>query len=144
MLLCMDDLMSTYHYETEASLESVSGVVDWAEDATLGHPELHSSSINALLVCLHEIMANVAMHARRDDGAPLVRIDLQIGLQDVSFTIEDNGQAFDPISDIPDLDDASHSLFAGRGVGLRIVRELVCRMFYSRIGDWNRLRLEIV
>ena len=136
--------MRTYHFETEASLESVSGVVDWAEDAARGHPELNSASVNALLVCLHELMANVVMHARREEGAPLVRIDLQIGPREFAFTIEDNGRAFDPISDIPDLCYTNHGPVAGGGFGVRIVREMVCRMFYSRIGDWNRLRLEIV
>ena len=141
MLLATDRPIGAYLYEAAASVETVSGVVDWAHGVALRHPELPSASVNALIVCLHELAANVALHGRRGDRAPMMRIGLQIHPDQLSLSIEDNAGPFDPTREVPDFDGLARPQ-SGEGLGVRIVRGLVGGMLYDRIGDWNRVRLE--
>jgi serine/threonine-protein kinase RsbW len=135
--------MTSHIYEVVATVEAVSGVVGWAERVALSHSGMPSTSANVLLVCLQELVANVALHARRGDGAPALRVHLQIARGFISVLIEDNSDAFDPLRDAPvnvDTDLASASV---GGRGLLIVRQLTRAMSYERAGEWNRLYLEI-
>ena len=142
MLLNMVGPMTIYHFESVASVDSVSRVVDWAQKAATGHPEVAAASINALIVCLHELVANVVLHAKREDGAPMFRVGLQIESEHLAISIEDNGDAFDPIRDVPEILAEENRPSGAGGLGVRIVCELVDKIFYNRIGEWNCLRLE--
>ena len=135
--------MVTYVYESPAVIESVAGVVAWAETATFAHPELPPPCINVVLVCLQELVGNIALYARRCDGPPIVKVGLRIESHGVALSIEDNGQAFDPVREVPGVLDTDLASAVAGGRGVRIVRELVCSMIYNRVGEWNRVTLEI-
>jgi serine/threonine-protein kinase RsbW len=135
--------MTSHIYEVVATVEAVSGVVGWAERVALAHGALSSTSANALLVCLQELVANVALHARRGDGAPALRVHLRIIPEFIAVLIEDNGYAFDPLRDAPVHVETDLASAVVGGRGLLIVRQLARAMSYERASEWNRLYLEI-
>jgi len=134
--------MQSHVYEAVATVEEVSCVVGWAERMTLANSIMSSTSANALLVCVQELVANVALHARRGDGAPAFKVHLQIAPEFVAVVIEDNGHAFDPLRDAPVNVDTDLASAVVGGRGLLIVRQLTRAMSYERAGEWNRLYLE--
>lgn len=135
--------MASYRKESTASLRGVSRIIAWAEGAARKDPDLTNASINAMLVCIQELVSNVAFHAKHCEGTPTVRLLLQIEAGGIVVCIEDNGQPFDPMMEVPrrvDTDLASADL---GGRGLLIVRQMSRAMSYVRVGEWNCVRLEI-
>ena len=135
--------MTLHRTEMTASVNSVSRIVSWAEGAGRQYPDLTNTSINAMLVCIHELVCNIALHSKRPDGAPTVKVSLQIDATGIAVGIEDNGQPFDPVKQAPiniETDLASADL---GGRGLRIVHEMARELSYARADQWNRVRLEI-
>jgi len=135
--------MTSYLYQLAASVESVSGVVVWAERAAHAHPHLPPASVNVLLVCLQELVANVALHARRDDGKPTVKVGLEFEAERIGVLIEDNGHPFDPVNDAPNKVETDLASAGVGGRGVLIVRQLTRAMSYKRVGEWNCVRLDI-
>lgn len=135
--------MTSYQTKVTASVNSVSRIAIWAESAGRQHPDLANASINAMVVCIQELVCNIALHSKRPDGAPTVKVDIQIDATGIAICVEDNGQPFDPVKQAPinvETDLASADL---GGRGLRIVRQLTRALSYDRAGEWNRVRLEI-
>jgi len=135
--------MASYQKETAASLNAVSTLVDWAETAAQRHSCLPDAWVNACVVCIHELVFNVALYAERLDGAPIVRVSLRVEDNGIVVSIEDNGQPFDPMRDAPDKVDTDLASAEPGGRGVRIVRRMARVMSYLRAGDWNCVRLEI-
>ena len=135
--------MRIFGNEMAATLDNVLGITGWAEDMAQEHPELAPATVNALLVCLQEMLANVALHARRPDGLLLVRVGLEFKPAGVCVFIEDNGFPFDPVKYSPQHEDTDLASAGVGGRGVRIVRQLTCAMSYDRVGEWNFVRLEI-
>ena len=135
--------MASYRTEMTASVNSVSRIGVWAEDAARQHPDLTHASMNAMLVCIQELVANIALHSRRPNGAPTVKVGIQIDATGIGVCIEDNGQPFDPTRDAPETVDTDLASAEPGGRGVRIVRRMARVMSYLRAGDWNRVRLEI-
>jgi len=135
--------MTLHRTEMMASVNSISRIVIWAEGAVRQHPDLTNASLNAMLVCIHELVCNIALHSMRPDGPPTVKVSLEIDTTGIAVGIEDNGQPFDPVNQAPmnvETDLASADL---GGRGLRIVRQMARELSYARVDDWNRVRLEI-
>ena len=135
--------MAFYRKEVTASVNSVSRIIIWAEDAAHQHPDLSSAPVNAMLVCIQELVSNIALHSRRTDGAPTVKVAIQIDAESIAVCIEDNRQPVDPMKEAPiHFEKDLASAYPG-GRGVRIVRQLAREMSYARVGEWNRVRLEI-
>ena len=135
--------MTLHRTEMTASVNSVSRIVSWAEGVGGQYSDLTNTSMNAMIVCIHELVCNIALHSRRPDGAPTVKVSLQIDATGIAVGIEDNGQPFDPVKQAPmnvETDLASADL---GGRGLRIVRQMARELSYARVGEWNRVQLEI-
>ena len=135
--------MTLHRTEMTASVDSISRIVIWAEGAGRQHLDLTNASLNAMLVCVHELVCNIALHSKRPDGAPTVKVGLELDATGIAVCIEDNGQPFDPVQQAPmnvETDLASADL---GGRGLRIVRQMARELSYARVDEWNRVRLEI-
>jgi anti-sigma regulatory factor (Ser/Thr protein kinase) len=126
-----------------AELGAASRFVLWAERAALQHPDLSKESVNVLRVCIQELISNVVLYAQRVDGAPTVKVALQIGATGIMICMEDNGPPFDPTKHAPVKVETDLASADWNGRGLRIVRNMSRQMSYERSGDWNRLRVEI-
>ena len=135
--------MTSHHREMAATMRAVSRVVTWAGGVALKHPQLSKASINAMRVCIQEIVSNVALHAKRLDGVPTVRVSLRIDDERIIVRIEDNGPPFDPVKQPPGKPDTDLASADHGGRGLRIVRTITRQMSYMRAGEWNCLQLEI-
>jgi len=135
--------MRIFTNEMAATLDNVLVIIGWAEDLAHEHPDLAPASLNVLLVCLQEMVANVALHATHPDGFLVVRVGLEFKPAGVCVFIEDNGFPFDPIKYSPKHVDTDLASAGVGGRGVRIVRQLTSAMSYDRVGEWNFVRLEI-
>lgn len=136
-------LMNPLQKEMAARMGAVSRFVRWAEGAALKHSYLSKASINAMRVCIQELVSNVVLHAKSVDGPPTVRVAVQIGIAGIIICIEDNGPPFDPTREAPIKVDTDLASADRGGRGLRIVRNMSRQMSYRRSGEWNRVQVEI-
>ena len=134
---------ASYSYRMEATIEAMPALALWAETAARNHADLNPKAVNSLLVCLEELVVNVALHATRDGFIPIVNIDLQITGGQIAVLIMDDGPPFDSIREAPSQVETDLDLMGIGGLGLQIVRKLTHSMSYERTGDWNCTRLEI-
>ncbi len=140
----MERLATSYKKEVVASMGEVTRVVAWVEKIAQQNSALSPAAVNAVVVCVQELLSNVALHAHRPDGAPRVRVDLEMSACGIVVRVEDNGEAFDPTNHIPEFVDRDLASAHVGGRGVRIVRHMSRSMSYARSGDWNCIRLEIV
>lgn len=91
-------------------------------------------------IVLDELLANTISYGYPDGRAGRISLRLQVG-RDVTIVIEDDGDAFDPLSAAPpDLDsDLEHRQIGGLGV--HFVRTMMDSVDYQRIDGVNRLTL---
>lgn len=95
-----------------------------------------------LLVVHDELASNVARH-----GAGASEMSFRIALDwtqgRVRYELEDDAAAFDPGSrSTPDTEAALADRSPG-GLGIHLVRTLAREIHWSRVGDRNRIELEI-
>jgi hypothetical protein len=135
--------MSSLEKEMAAKMGAVSRFIAWAERAALKHSYLSKASINAMRVCIQELVSNIVLHAKSIDGPPTVRVALQIGTAGIIVCIEDNGPPFDPMTQAPVEVDTDLASADRGGRGLRIVRNMSRQMYYVRSGEWNRVWVDI-
>jgi anti-sigma regulatory factor (Ser/Thr protein kinase) len=94
-----------------------------------------------LCVILEELVTNTLGHGHDDRNRHRIAIRLERDGQDLSLTYEDDGRPFDPLSIAePDFDTPVERWPIGR-LGLHLVKRLVDRAAYERLGDKNRLTL---
>jgi serine/threonine-protein kinase RsbW len=95
------------------------------------------------LVC-DELAANVVSHGSRSPH-PATFISIRIAqIQDrLALTIEDDGEAFDPLSlEAPDLEASLDQREIG-GLGIYLIRKMAQGMRYERADGVNRLHLTL-
>jgi len=134
---------SSLQKEMVANMGAVSRFVLWAESTALKHCYLSKASMNAMRVCIQELVSNIVLHSKRLDGPATVRVTVQIGMAGIIINIEDNGPPFDPTREAPIEVDTDLASADRGGRGLRIVRNMSRQMSYSRSGEWNRVQVEI-
>jgi anti-sigma regulatory factor (Ser/Thr protein kinase) len=139
----MEQLATSYQKEVAASVGAVERVVTWVDKIAQKHTSLPKASVNAMVVCVQELLANVALHGTRPDGVARMRVGLEIAAKEIFVRIEDNGDAFDPTNDIPEVIDTDLASAQVGGRGVRIVRHMSRSMSYVRTGEWNCIQLDI-
>jgi sigma-B regulation protein RsbU (phosphoserine phosphatase) len=94
-----------------------------------------------LQVALSEILTNIVDYAFSDEASHEIAIRLQRQENAVEVTIEDDGIAFDPLTQAaPDTAAPLHARRVG-GLGVHFAKNLMSEIRYQRSGDRNRLRL---
>lgn len=91
-------------------------------------------------IVLDELLVNTISYGYPDGRAGTISLRMQVD-DDVTIVIEDDGDAFDPLSvDTPDLEaDLEHREIGGLGV--HFVRTMMDTVDYQRIDGVNRLTL---
>jgi anti-sigma regulatory factor (Ser/Thr protein kinase) len=91
---------------------------------------------------LDELLTNIISYGYADEAEH--DIDVRMGQQGrrLRFVLEDDARPFDPLTaQAPDLDAAPVERRIG-GLGIHLVRTIMDRVAYERVGDTNRLILE--
>ena len=97
--------------------------------------------VTDLRIALDEVVSNILKYAYADDGGHDISIHCEIRDGQLETTVEDDGEAFDPLeAPRPDLDVPMASRKVG-GLGIHFVKELMNEVTYERIGGRNRLTL---
>jgi len=123
---------------TIAAVAEVAGEIElWAREQGVAERPLRD-----LLVVHDELASNVARH-----GAGASEMSFRIALDwtqgRVRYELEDDAAAFDPGSrSTPDTEAALADRSPG-GLGIHLVRTLAREIHWSRVGDRNRIELEI-
>ncbi|WP_299146794.1 ATP-binding protein [uncultured Comamonas sp.] len=122
---------------------AVADALAWLQALAAGHG-WSSRTVSTLLLCADEALANIAMHARRPDGER-ARIWLACGPTDagVGVLIEDDGVAFNPVTQPSSALAASLDEAEIGGHGLRLLRHYLRQMQYGREAERNLLYMEL-
>lgn len=120
-----------------AVAESTAEIALWAR--AVGLPE---RPLRDLLVVHDELASNVANHAAGASAFAL-HIDLDWTRRQLCYRLEDDAAAFDPAAHRrPDTAAALADRSPG-GLGIHLVRTLTRDLRWSRVGERNRVELEI-
>ena len=89
---------------------------------------------------LEELFTNIVSYAHNDDRQHEVEIIFSIEDKTLTVEIVDDGYAFNPLEDAPELDVES-SLEDRRigGAGIKLAKQLMTELHYQRDSDRNRL-----
>ena len=123
-------------FELPSDLSLMNGVLHYLIErvARLGVIKPDRSN---LFIALDEAFVNAVKHGNKNDPAKLVRITADLSPQEARFTIEDEGEGFDPAT-IPDpLDPAN--LFKTSGRGVLLIYNIMDKVEYNERG--NRLTM---
>jgi CheY-like chemotaxis protein len=123
-------------FELPSDLSLMNGVLHYLIErvARLGVIKQDSSN---LFIALDEAFVNAVKHGNKNDSAKLVRITADLSSREARFTIEDEGEGFNP-SEIPDpLDPAN--LFRTSGRGVLLIYNIMDEVEYNERG--NRLTM---
>ena len=102
---------------------------------------LAPAQVGTFELALEEIFLNIVMHGSQPGIAPRVEVSLNLGIESVTMTVEDDGPQFDPLSLPPP--DVTASLADRRvgGLGVFLVRKIMDTVSYERIAGRNQLRM---
>jgi len=131
------------------SIYELPGIADGAEmrrasewlDAACRENSVPSRQADRLVLCLHEVLANVIAHGGKRTQPIALRLEVNPdpSLCEASVTVSDGGRAFDPLA-VPkrarpaSLDEAPTS-----GMGLEIIRGCSDLLRYRHEGERNHL-----
>ena len=99
--------------------------------------------VQRFCLALDEIVTNVVSYGFEDEHEePQIRVDFGLGEGRLEVRIEDNGRAFDPLTDAPapDVTLAVDERPIG-GLGIHLARNLIENISYRRVQNRNRLTL---
>jgi serine/threonine-protein kinase RsbW len=101
--------------------------------------EIPSRTLYALNLAVDELVSNVILYAFDNPIEQEVVIKIDAAQKEVTAVITDSGRAFDPFSvPPPDLDAPLEEREIG-GLGVHLVRSLMDRLEYQRVGSKNVL-----
>ena len=123
-------------FELPSDLALMNGVLQYLNErvARLGLIRPESSN---LFVALDEAFVNAVKHGNRQDPSKLVRITADLSAREARFTVEDEGEGFDPTA-IPDPRDPEN-LFKTSGRGVLLIYNIMDEVKYNERG--NRLTM---
>jgi len=105
--------------------------------------QIDFESASALQLCLDEVATNVISYAWKDEQLHTFEVSLKREYNVVTATVRDDGDPFDPTTQVkdPDLTADIESREIG-GLGVHFCRTLMQRFAYTRDGAHNVLTLE--
>ncbi|MBS0452622.1 MAG: ATP-binding protein [Proteobacteria bacterium] len=98
-------------------------------------------AINQLQVVLDEMVSNIIKYAWSDDSAHELSVSFGVSDNAVTLEFDDDGAKFNPLEASPVAPLQPGQRPRPGGVGLHMVRQLVDRMAYARIGATNHVTI---
>jgi serine/threonine-protein kinase RsbW len=134
--------MAGHRLAIEPNIGEIPRLIDWVERCC-GEAGIGSDLAFKLALSLDEAVVNVIGHAFAGQALPhRIAVELDITDSSVAATVIDNGLAFDPsAAPQPDVSLPLEQRDPG-GLGILLIRRMIDRVDYHRVGDENRLRLE--
>jgi len=83
-----------------------------------------------LVTALREAVANAVRHGNRENPDASVRVEIDVGAEEVRIRVADEGEGFDP-SELPDPTDPEH-LLRSSGRGIFYMRQFMNRVDFRR------------
>jgi len=113
-------------------------------DRLAAEHRLAADVVYGMNVALDEMLSNIIKYGFADDGIHEINVRLSVFEATVVAEIEDDGQPFDPLElPAPDVDAPLEERKVG-GLGIHIVRTLMSKVEYARIGGRNRLVMRML
>jgi anti-sigma regulatory factor (Ser/Thr protein kinase) len=95
-----------------------------------------------LRLVLDELLTNIISYGYPEDGNHVIQVAMGQEGSRLRFVLEDDARPFDPLSaKVPDLESPVDDRQIG-GLGIHLVRTIMDRVAYERVGGTNRLILE--
>jgi anti-sigma regulatory factor (Ser/Thr protein kinase) len=116
-------------------------IVDLVE-AFGAHHSLPQQTINALNICLDELINNTISYGYDDSDKHDIAVELGFIDGVLTAQVRDDGRPFDPRGAAPALTDGSAQSRPIGGLGLHFVKTLMDEIKYSRIGATNLVTIE--
>ena len=103
----------------------------------LGEHPLPPQATYALNLSIEELLTNIIKYSYDDTAEHVIDIQVELSPWHIVLTIQDDGQAFNPLEqEAPDITKPPEEREIG-GLGLHMVREMCEEMEYRREGDRN-------
>jgi anti-sigma regulatory factor (Ser/Thr protein kinase) len=134
--------MAGHRIALQPDLGEIPRLLDWVETCC-AEAAIGGDTACKLALALEEAVANVIHHAFVEMPAPhRIEVRLDVAAGRVTAQVIDNGRPFDP-SAAPEPDCALplEQRDPG-GLGIRLIKSMMDRVDYRRVGGENRLRLE--
>ena len=114
-----------------AAIEELAEEENWSPDVTF-----------QIGLAVEELGVNIVNYGHDDDKAHEISIVISSDDEAITIEIEDDGHAFNPLSDAPepDLDAEVEDRTVG-GLGIHLVRTMMDEVHYQRQQNKNRLTL---
>ena len=114
-----------------AAIEELAEEENWSPDVTF-----------QIGLAVEELGVNIVNYGHDDDKAHEIAIVISSDDEAITFEIEDDGHAFNPLSDAPapDLDAEVEDRTVG-GLGIHLVRTMMDEVHYQRQQNKNCLTL---
>lgn len=134
--------MTAHRLELEPDIREIPRLLDWVE-RQCAEAGIGSDLSFRLALALDEAVANVIGHAFAGQPQPhRLGVRLEITDSRVAATVIDNAPAFDASAAVePDISQPLETRDPG-GLGILLIRRMVDKVTYRRVGGQNRLRLE--
>ena len=117
---------------SDPSYDDITTVTDSVLNELQDFSEDRASEVGLII---DEIMNNQISYAFSETDAPMIRVVMELSGERLKLCFEDNGTAFDPLSDV-----TKESLEASEGgYGLMLVKSITEEQYYERSGSLNRL-----
>ena len=117
--------------KVNAAIEELAAEENWPPDFTF-----------QIGLAIEELGVNIVEYGHNDDKPHEIAIVISSEVEAITITIEDDGQAFNPLSDAPepDLEAALEDRTVG-GLGIHLVRSMMDEVHYQRQQNKNCLTL---
>ncbi len=117
--------------KVNAAVEELAGEENWPPDLTF-----------QIGLAIEELGINIVEYGHDDGRAHEIEIVISSEAEVITIEIEDDGQAFNPLSDAPDpdLEAAVEDRTVG-GLGIHLVRSMMDEVHYQRQQNKNCLTL---
>jgi anti-sigma regulatory factor (Ser/Thr protein kinase) len=128
------------------ALEHIRSMSQWLQEHAQRW-EVPEAAVIRLDLCLNEAVANSLTHG--GPGVQLVPLELAMQYAEdgdtssVTLCVDDGGMPFDPTTSV--LPPQARSLVdaSAGGLGIRMLRSTADALYYQRIGNRNRLDIEV-
>ena len=128
--------MKKHSINIKSEIGSIHEVERFVEDVC-DYYNINNSYFGNILIALTEAVENAIFHGNGNQPSKMVKIQFESHQKGVTFTIEDEGNGFDP-SQVPDATDFEGNP-AKKGTGLFLMKSLTDDLKYT--GKGNKVML---